>query len=181
MFPDGPVVPLCNQFQPSNPVYIRDCPSSSYQGCLTQTNGTHVTKTCTEVGLEDCKTANKIRYCYCKGELCNKEGVPTEAPVPLETETEDDEDLHPEGSGSYEELDSRQVETSSEMDLGIEVTQKQLPTTIKSVILTTPRPQNVGPVTATATNHPAQKTLILFGVISFLVTQRKFLINKFIF
>lgn len=42
MFPNGPVVPLCNQFQVGDPEYIRECPSPSYQGCLTQTNGSYL-------------------------------------------------------------------------------------------------------------------------------------------
>lgn len=92
MFPEGPKVPSCDRFDEGE-AYIRECPSSANYGCLTQTEGTRMTKTCSDIDIEDCKTANKITYCYCKGDLCNRERESSEA---------DDEDL---GADKFSEED----------------------------------------------------------------------------
>lgn len=97
MFPEGPPVPSCDLFDEVQ-TFVRECPLSANYGCLTQIQGktfhslfhfyqTHLvynniflfvpgkkmTKTCSDIDIEDCKTANKVKYCYCKGDLCNRE------------------------------------------------------------------------------------------------------------
>lgn len=131
-----------------------------------------MTKMCTEAGVEDCKTANKIKYCYCKGDLCNREIVPVETPVSLETnempssEAEDDEDSAMEGSGFLKKAGSRQVE------LGIEIIRKQTPTTTKSVILTTSRPDDAESKNSSVSICP--RPMNFFYLISFLLVLRFF-------
>lgn len=68
--------------------------------------------------------------------------MPEESPPPIDIgPAEDDEDSPSEGSGSFEGSNSVQMETSSEGDIGIEIIQ---PTTKRSVILTTSRPELPG-------------------------------------
>ena len=129
-----------------------------------------MTKTCSQVAIEDCKTANKIKYCYCKGDLCNREIVPTETTITsFETEAEDDEDsMMMEGSGSLEEeFENKRLETSSEGDVGIEVIRKQLPTTTKSVTLTTSRTENEK--NASGNGNTTAQPIIFLYLISFLL------------
>lgn len=33
-----------------------------------------ILRTCATVGIDDCKVANDVTYCYCKNELCNNPG-----------------------------------------------------------------------------------------------------------
>lgn len=46
------------------------------------------TRSCEKIAFDTCQTANKVDYCYCMGELCNKYSRPS-----------DDEDTELEGSG----------------------------------------------------------------------------------
>ncbi|KAG8229068.1 hypothetical protein J437_LFUL005702 [Ladona fulva] len=101
IFPDYPPPPPCD-FQPPAPTpeMVRTCPLQ-FSSCLTIFNGSQVSRTCGELPVLDCKYANKIRYCYCVGDLCN--GVPeNSAANPSASgglENSDDEDLG-DGSGN---------------------------------------------------------------------------------
>lgn len=101
IFPEYPTPPPCD-FQPPapQPEMVRTCPLQ-FSSCLTIFNGTQVSRTCGELPVLDCKYANKIRYCYCVGDLCN--GVPEYSggnPSLTEgLEESDDEDLG-DGSGN---------------------------------------------------------------------------------
>ena len=66
--------------------------------CLTEP---HVLRTCSNPGegINDCKMANGIHYCFCSGrDLCNGDVRPTVHPV-LRSTTEYDEDEPTDGSG----------------------------------------------------------------------------------
>ncbi|XP_014280466.1 uncharacterized protein [Halyomorpha halys] len=86
-FPNAEL-PICGTKTPERKV----CPEGS-KGCLTQYEGDRVTKSCSELFVNDCSQANRVKYCYCVGTLCNKE----EKTITVTPET-DDEDLS-EGSG----------------------------------------------------------------------------------
>ncbi|XP_046399606.1 uncharacterized protein LOC124166055 [Ischnura elegans] len=94
LFPLYPPPPLCD-FQPPapQPEMVRTCPSR-HGSCLTIHNGTKISRNCGEMPVVDCKNANKIRYCYCIGDLCN--GVHG---LSGDIEGSDDEDLG-DGSGN---------------------------------------------------------------------------------
>ncbi|KAK9503222.1 hypothetical protein O3M35_011840 [Rhynocoris fuscipes] len=101
-------LPMC---QRGHTPPAKQCPPR-YKGCLTQYNDDRVTRMCGELGLTVCQEANNIKYCYCQGQLCNKE----DRPVLLEPTdgagvTSDDEDI-PEGSG-YSTLNSHSTEIHS--------------------------------------------------------------------
>ncbi|XP_054273295.1 uncharacterized protein LOC128993431 [Macrosteles quadrilineatus] len=75
---------------------IMVCPDN-YRGCLTQSKGDQVMRTCAQLAVDACRWANGVEYCYCMGELCN-------APPPRSLPPSDDEDIldNLEGSGSHE-------------------------------------------------------------------------------
>ncbi|XP_065084389.1 uncharacterized protein LOC135706670 [Ochlerotatus camptorhynchus] len=51
--------------------YVLECPPT-YTSCLTQVDGDMELRTCGEnLPINDCKSANKIDYCYCSEDLCN--------------------------------------------------------------------------------------------------------------
>ncbi|XP_075226291.1 uncharacterized protein LOC142327278 [Lycorma delicatula] len=93
IFPDISF-PMCDVNQE-----IKQCPEE-YKGCLIETNGTRITKSCGYLAMNICKTANKVEYCYCQGELCNgHQRLPqTLPPSTISSHEDDDEDLT-EGSG----------------------------------------------------------------------------------
>ncbi|XP_071448763.1 uncharacterized protein [Hetaerina americana] len=97
LFPQYPPPPLCD-FQPPapQPEMVRTCPSR-HGSCLTIHNGTKISRNCGELPVVDCKNANKIRYCYCIGDLCN--GVHGQSGLAGDIENSDDEDLG-DGSGN---------------------------------------------------------------------------------
>lgn len=73
-----------------------------------------------------------------------------------------------EGSGSLEEeFENKRLETSSEGDVGIEVIRKQLPTTTKSVTLTTSRTENEK--NASGNGNTTAQPIIFLYLISFLL------------
>ena len=47
------------------------CPETASASCHTQSAGNWTAKTCSPFGVDDCKTANRIEYCYCRGHRCN--------------------------------------------------------------------------------------------------------------
>jgi len=70
-FPDVKI-PLCSQYKSElQHQYLMECPPDS-KGCLTkfEENGS-IMRTCQKYGIEDCKVANSINYCYCSQEGCN--------------------------------------------------------------------------------------------------------------
>ncbi|GLV45120.1 uncharacterized protein CBL_14307 [Carabus blaptoides fortunei] len=81
-------IPSCKLFDPNSTKFIRICPTTS-MGCSLQINGTVYTRSCEKIAFDTCQTANKVDYCYCMGELCNR----------YSTQLSDDEDTSFEGSG----------------------------------------------------------------------------------
>lgn len=80
----------CSNFESSSKVsYIKECPPETHS-CSIQQSGNIVTRSCENIQLDDCKTANNIEYCYCSRDLCND--------VFVVNNVSDDEDLF-EGSG----------------------------------------------------------------------------------
>ncbi|XP_055550853.1 uncharacterized protein LOC129733214 [Wyeomyia smithii] len=68
------IVTTCEDFEQDQDElnkYVLDCPPS-YTSCLTQVDGDMELRTCGEnLSINDCKSANKIDYCYCSEDLCN--------------------------------------------------------------------------------------------------------------
>lgn len=74
---------------------------------------------CSEGGYQDCRSANKIRYCYCKGQLCNNKTASVllaevaeanDGPQGDETTVDDEDSNLQEGSGLWQaELDSGSI------------------------------------------------------------------------
>ncbi|XP_058455133.1 uncharacterized protein LOC131432704 [Malaya genurostris] len=68
------IVTTCEDFerdQDELDKYVLECPST-YTSCLTQVDGDMELRTCGEsLTINDCKSANKIDYCYCSEDLCN--------------------------------------------------------------------------------------------------------------
>ncbi|XP_058822461.1 uncharacterized protein LOC131684012 isoform X2 [Topomyia yanbarensis] len=68
------IVTTCEDFerdQDELDKYVLECPST-YTSCLTQVDGDMELRTCGEsLSINDCKSANKIDYCYCSEDLCN--------------------------------------------------------------------------------------------------------------
>ncbi|XP_053693774.1 uncharacterized protein LOC128741770 isoform X2 [Sabethes cyaneus] len=68
------IVTTCEDFerdQDELDKYVLDCPPT-YTSCLTQVDGDMELRTCGEnLSINDCKSANKIDYCYCSEDLCN--------------------------------------------------------------------------------------------------------------
>ncbi|EFA11277.2 uncharacterized protein LOC103314647 isoform X1 [Tribolium castaneum] len=77
----------CDKFDPTDKTFIKECPSA--QACSIQTHGNLVERSCEEIGIRDCKTANNVQYCFCSENLCNGKTI----------NFTDDEDLNDEGSG----------------------------------------------------------------------------------
>ncbi|RZB40627.1 uncharacterized protein BDFB_000310, partial [Asbolus verrucosus] len=75
----------CNNFDPNNKSFIKECPPNT--SCEIKAYGNTLERSCSEMMVQDCKIANKIRYCYCVMHLCNDK-----------MNFSDDEDLT-EGSG----------------------------------------------------------------------------------
>ncbi|XP_069696312.1 uncharacterized protein [Periplaneta americana] len=106
MFPGPPELLLCEHFHPRDKRYERDCPPQ-HTGCLTQSRGQEVLRTCTERAgvLNDCKVANDVYYCFCSGsDLCNgnisRQELSKEPSHPMPQPPVDDEDQDfQEGSG----------------------------------------------------------------------------------
>ncbi|XP_059480946.1 uncharacterized protein LOC132199882 [Neocloeon triangulifer] len=67
-FPKLNIVPHCGPKAQN-----LDCPYEAQSGCLTQTKGKHVSKMCSNIPVQDCQVANGVEYCYCRGEMCNKQ------------------------------------------------------------------------------------------------------------
>ncbi|XP_054271909.1 uncharacterized protein LOC128992382 [Macrosteles quadrilineatus] len=89
---------------------IMVCPDT-YKGCLTQSKGDQVMRTCAQLAVDACRWANGVEYCYCMGNLCN-----TPPPRPP---TSDDEDLeeNTEGSGAHSDTpDMIESSTSTTTD-----------------------------------------------------------------
>jgi len=70
-FPDRKI-PLCSGYKSSlQQEYLIDCPAGS-NGCLTKfEDDGSVMRTCAKIGIDDCKEANSVNYCYCSKEGCN--------------------------------------------------------------------------------------------------------------
>jgi len=106
-FPGPTELLLCEHFNPMDKRYERECPTG-YNGCLTQTSEPHVLRMCSDhgTGINDCKMANGVHYCFCSGkDLCNgnTSQFPTRStarPVPRPT-TDDDDEEPTEGSGDF--------------------------------------------------------------------------------
>ncbi|XP_062563704.1 uncharacterized protein LOC134226751 [Armigeres subalbatus] len=68
------IVTTCEDFERDRnelDKYVLECPPA-YTSCLTQVDGDMEVRTCGEnLPINDCKSANKIDYCYCSVDLCN--------------------------------------------------------------------------------------------------------------
>lgn len=68
------IAPTCEDFERDRDEmeqYVHECPPM-YTSCLTQVDGDMELRTCGEsLSINDCKSANKIDYCYCNEDLCN--------------------------------------------------------------------------------------------------------------
>ncbi|XP_021709673.1 uncharacterized protein LOC110679431 isoform X1 [Aedes aegypti] len=68
------IVTTCEDFERDRnelDKYVLECPPA-YTSCLTQVDGDVEVRTCGEnLPINDCKSANKIDYCYCSVDLCN--------------------------------------------------------------------------------------------------------------
>lgn len=70
-FPDSKI-PLCSTYVPKmRDAFIRDCPTNM-KGCLTKIEaGGSIMRNCAPIGIDDCKVANGVTYCYCSSDKCN--------------------------------------------------------------------------------------------------------------
>merc|ERR1719402_1402842 len=104
-------VPLCSKYRHNTrDSFVKECPSSS-QGCLTKIEaGGSISRTCAPVGIDDCKVANGVTYCYCSTDRCNTPDRRLSDPAPPPAPSRhhavedahgamDDEDVGAEGSG----------------------------------------------------------------------------------
>lgn len=92
-------VPLCSKYrQSSREEYLRECPINSH-GCLTkfEDNGS-VLRTCAPVGIDDCKKANGVNYCYCSRDGCNTPDRRLSEPSPSDHVSSKAADSAPAGS-----------------------------------------------------------------------------------
>ncbi|XP_059619940.1 uncharacterized protein LOC132263936 [Phlebotomus argentipes] len=62
----------CTEFERSSSMdqFIMECPDD-FVGCITQIDGNEIVRTCDSLPLNDCQTANGVKYCYCNTDLCN--------------------------------------------------------------------------------------------------------------
>ncbi|XP_055698363.1 uncharacterized protein LOC129798903 [Phlebotomus papatasi] len=62
----------CTEFERSSSMdqFIMECPND-FVGCITQIDGNEIVRTCDSLPLNDCQTANGVKYCYCNTDLCN--------------------------------------------------------------------------------------------------------------
>ncbi|XP_023329337.1 uncharacterized protein LOC111702044 [Eurytemora carolleeae] len=65
-------IPLCSEYKHSlKQNYLIECPKNS-NGCLTKfEDDGSVMRTCAPIGIDDCKKANSVNYCYCSKDGCN--------------------------------------------------------------------------------------------------------------
>ncbi|XP_046655616.1 uncharacterized protein LOC124349220 [Daphnia pulicaria] len=49
---------------------VKTCPPES-SSCHIQKTKEWIAKTCSRISVDDCKTANRVKYCYCKTDRCN--------------------------------------------------------------------------------------------------------------
>lgn len=120
--------------------------------------GGQIIRTCDNLQINDCKSANGVKYCYCSSDLCNGKYTPPPTSQPIDIIDEhdrksfmsDDEDLM-EASGSkettlFDPLDPNILHTETETSERIDHTvhEQTIPwtpsttvTTAKSIYLTT--------------------------------------------
>uniref|UniRef100_A0A7G3B6J0 Uncharacterized protein n=1 Tax=Lutzomyia longipalpis TaxID=7200 RepID=A0A7G3B6J0_LUTLO len=62
----------CTEFERSSSIdqFVMECPAD-FVGCITQIDGNEIVRTCDSLPLNDCQTANGVKYCYCNTDLCN--------------------------------------------------------------------------------------------------------------
>ncbi|XP_040580737.1 uncharacterized protein [Lepeophtheirus salmonis] len=67
----GEKIRRCEEFHDSaREDFIKECPEDSV-GCLTQFQGNSFLRSCARLGLDVCKEANNVTYCYCSKNECN--------------------------------------------------------------------------------------------------------------
>ncbi|KAF4516793.1 hypothetical protein B566_EDAN004632 [Ephemera danica] len=95
------------------------CPRNVEAGCLTQTtlSGGQVSKMCSNIPVDDCKSANGVEYCYCRGEMCNVKSKPLPPAVPLPTVPNKPPPTHPTHPHSFQ---LQQVKPGDDEDDNIE-------------------------------------------------------------
>lgn len=116
-------IPVCSEYKHSlQSSYLLDCPTNNNGGCLTKfEDDGSIMRTCAPIGIDDCKAANGVNYCYCSTEGCNtperrlshpegwspkpRQGheIDFSAPRIQEVVPADDDEDHFEGSGGEED------------------------------------------------------------------------------
>lgn len=139
-------IPLsCDEFETSDNLdkFIFTCPSN-YVGCITQSDGTDVTRTCDVLSLNDCQTANGVEYCYCADDLCNNRKL---IPVPPKHDTfyddEDASDMDAFESSGYGASDTIAEDTMDTVETTI--------TASSAASSLSPTIRNIGPISSDVT------------------------------
>ncbi|CRL01649.1 CLUMA_CG014872, isoform A [Clunio marinus] len=96
--------------------YEMECPDD-YVGCMLQV-GEEVLRTCSRLSIDDCRTANRVHYCYCNRQLCNGENAESiiEKMGDIDMEENDDDvdnESMDEASGSEEDDEDYNYHTTS--------------------------------------------------------------------
>nr|CAH0109809.1 unnamed protein product [Daphnia galeata] len=76
LFPEDELIG-CNQSNVTDEsAIVKTCPSES-SSCHIQKTKEWTAKTCSKILVDDCKTANRVKYCYCKTDRCNMQNLTT--------------------------------------------------------------------------------------------------------
>lgn len=131
-------------------------------------------RTCSEYRIDDCKTVNKVHYCYCHRPLCNGENA--ESIIEKLGDVTDDEDDgevddenrdSDEASGNEDNEDTFYSSTTRDIDWSEKSTRDGL-TTLgnKFSVLTVPTAQ---PKTNKAVNFNLSKNILIFSLMLYLM------------
>lgn len=133
-----------------------------------------VLRTCSELRVDDCKTVNKVHYCYCHRQLCNGENAESIIEKLGDVNDEEDEEEN-------ENFDSEEASGSDDEDFTHSSTSRNLDSTEKSTSLggTTTRDDKLlilsvatttlPPISEAVTSHLTKKHLIVLTLSSLIV------------
>jgi len=112
-FPDSKV-PLCSTYGPKmRDAFIRDCPTNM-KGCLTKIEaGGSIMRNCAKHGIDDCKEANGVTYCYCSSDKCNTPDRRLSDPSPSHPSPRPHDDFAPHAQSQMSPPDDEDNEEGS--------------------------------------------------------------------
>lgn len=124
-------------------------------------------RTCSDVRVNDCKTVNKVHYCYCPTPLCNGENA--ESIIEKYGDISDDEDGEDADNGN---IDSEEASGSDDEDINYSSTSRsseQSTTLGNKLSATSVSTTSAQPTINRAVNFNLSKSLLSFMTLAYLI------------